>query len=224
MFVLVLLNFNLKQPEFSYPWQKPLIFSIFVSICFLGIMAGLFPSKCLKIIHSQKKVNSNISPTSNQEISKKFMGHHPDCGNFSEHVLSFRNSKYCAGCTGLVAGATIAIIGSLFYITNPLNFNLNSGIILWIGIAGVTLTLFQHTFIDIDVSCVKLISNVIFVLGSFFVLLGIDMINGGLFIELYFLTLALMWIYTRILISEKNHQRICADCDIKSCEFLENPF
>lgn len=186
-------------------------------------MAGLFPSKCLKIIHSQKKVKSNISPTSNQEITRKFKGHHPDCGNFSEHVLSFRNSKYCAGCTGLVAGATIAIIGSFLYLVHALNFSLG-GIIFWIGVAGVTLTLFQHAFIDIAVSWVKIVSNVVFVLGAFFILLGMDMINTSLFIELYFLTLALMWIFTRIMISEKNHESICANCDSKLCKFLESPF
>ncbi len=188
------------------PWQKYLIFSIFGLICLLGIIAGVFPSKCLK---TTKKKTQNI-------MDIEFKGHHPDCGNFSGHVLHLANKTCCVGCTGLTIGAILSISGTLLYLTNKLPYN--GTMVFWLGFVGVLFGLMKNRLFKKRLKFLDLFLNVIFVLGAFMLLLGIEKINGNLLIEVYLLILILTWIITRTLSSQKEHKRICELCNLKKCK------
>lgn len=195
------------RPSTSFPGQKYLIFSIFGLICLLGIVAGLFPSKCLKA--REKETRDNI-------MDIEFKGHHPTCGNFSEHVFQLAGGTYCAGCSGLVIGAILSILGTILYLTNKLPYE-NGTIIFWLGFTGALLGLIKNKLFKRRLNLLNLSMNVIFVLGAFMLLLGTEKINGSLLIEVYILILTLNWIITRTLSSQKEHKGICKLCNLKKC-------
>jgi len=195
-------------PSASFPWQKYLIFSIFGLICLLGIIAGVFPSKCLKT--RKKETWDNI-------VDIEFKGHHPTCGNFSGHVFQLAGRTYCAGCSGLVIGAILSILGTILYLTNKLAYE-NGTIIFWLGFTGALLGLIKNRLFKRRLNFLDLSMNVIFVLGAFILLLGTEKINGSLLIEVYILILILNWIITRTLSSQKEHKRICKHCNQKKMQ------
>ncbi|WP_286242506.1 hypothetical protein [Methanobacterium ferruginis] len=140
----------------------------------------------------------------------RFEGHHPDCGKFKSHTLLIKGKKYCPGCTGLSVGAFLAILGiSIYYFLNFPNIFLH--ISFWIGCGMVFLMLLLLIFLDLG-NRLKLIANLALVLGSLFLLVGIDAVKKNIIIEFYFLILVVFWILTRMSISEINHKIICQEC------------
>lgn len=219
----------------SIYWQRQLIFSLFLLICFSGMLAALFPDKCLEILQkyyvSERKqyISSNsskIPPYTSQksEIKAKkikceginFEGHHPSCKNYENHIISLKNKKYCAGCSGLILGALISIIGILIYLKG---FLVEYGVITFVsGISLVVITLYLPLFWNIKKPGFKFLFNVLFVFGAFLGLIGIYTINKNLGLALFYLVLILIWIMTRISISEHNHRLICKRCDLKNVQ------
>ncbi|MGB9844466.1 hypothetical protein [Methanothermobacter tenebrarum] len=200
LFFLPIMVFKIPASATSH-WHQLPIFSVFGLICFLGILAGIFPSKF------QKKGNKIM----------EFKGHHPDCGNFSEHVIQVGDKIYCAGCSGLVIGAVISLFGVLLYLIGRLPCE-NMTIIFWLGFTGTLTCLLYNSLFKWRISFLNLFLNAFFVLGAFMLLIGMEKINNSLLIELYLLILIPIWIITRILSSQKAHRRICEICDLKKCQ------
>lgn len=226
LFFLSVLVFSVPPYKVNLYWQKPLIFSIFGLICFLGIIAGVFPSKCLKIIRFQKETHNDSFNNAKKEYVEeriiKFKGHHPDCGSFSGHVFRLAGKTYCSGCTGLVIGAIISLFGTFLYLIGGLPHGENGTIIFWLGFAGVFIGLLQHNLFKTRRNFLHLFLNVIFVLGAFMLLIGIEDITSNLLIELYFFILILNWILTRIVLSQREHKNICGVCGLDSCSFFDS--
>jgi len=205
----------------SFPFQKEITGMIFVIICLLGILIGVFPSKCLGILHF--RIPNVASRKKEQNVSKmtegKFSGHHPTCHQFKSHVLHLKGKTFCVGCTGLVIGAIISIFGSLLYFF--LDFYVKYDIFVFLlGFFGVFCGLLQYRIPKMDSSKAHLFLNVTFVLGTFLLLIGVDKITSNFFLELYLLIIILFWIITRIILSQFEHKRICAVCDLKKCTYL----
>jgi uncharacterized membrane protein YfcA len=55
--------------------------------------------------------------------------------------------------------------------------------------------------------------NVFFVLGAFLLLVGTDEIVESLFVDLFLTALILLWISTRIQLSQWDHRKICSNCE-----------
>lgn len=199
--------------------------SVFGVICFLGITAGVYPSRCSRTLHFRKKLRSRVhydaEPASGEERITSFEGHHPGCGKFSAHVFQLGDKKYCAGCTGLVVGATISLLGTPVYFFTGSFLGEMAMVLFWLGFTGVTLGLLQYNLFGIYGSFVHLSLNIVFVTGAFLLLIGIEEITSNLVLEIYLVTLTLYWILARILLSEQEHRRICAACGLESCSFLE---
>jgi len=155
------------------------------------------------------------------ESAKKFEGHHPSCGNFSAHVFHLGDKKCCAGCTGLVIGAIISFFGTLIFSFTKLFLDDMGIVFFWLGFVWIVLGLLQYNLLDVQRSFIHLFLNVIFVLGAFLFLVGMEEISSNPILEGYLLTLTLFWILTRILLSEQEHRKICIACGLKSCRFLE---
>lgn len=201
-----------------YYFQKPLILSIFILICILGIIAAIYPSKCKRLMEFGGNDNKDEKNLKKGEI--RFEGHHPDCGKFESHTLLIKGKKYCPGCTGLSIGAFMAILGILIYYF----FNFPAiylEVSFWIGMCTVFLALFLIIFLDLG-NKLKLTANLALVLGSLLILMGIDTVKKNITIEFYFIILVVFWILTRISISEINHELICQDCrEESSCIYEE---
>jgi hypothetical protein len=59
---------------------------------------------------------------------------------------------------------------------------------------------------------IRLGANALFVLGSCLILIGIDRLVHSVFVDVYLLGLILVWIVTRVTISQWNNYRICFAC------------
>ncbi len=217
LILLAVLTFSPTRGGMSPPYQRQLIGSVFLAICFVGGAAGVYPSKVSSMLHSRASgINPQEEPTE-QADSLAFRGHHPPCEGFSSHILSFRGRAYCAGCAGLVAGAAISISVGIPYFFWGLQVGSQEAL-FWVGFVFVILGLFQHR-IDLDDPVVHFLLNVVFVVGPLLLLMAVDGMIDDLLVDSYLLGLVIFLIATRILLSQTDHVKTCSNCGVESCRY-----
>jgi len=203
--------------------RKPLMGSIFGLICIFGMLAIVFPGSCSRMIgfKGEKQQAPHVFYTAGNSKGKKLTlrGHHSDCKNFSTHVIRIGGKTFCAGCTGLLLGGLAACVGALLYFFGDLHVGQNSLSLLWIGATGVALGLLQFSLFNIPWSSIRLFLNAFFAFGAFLILVGIDGITQNIFADLFLVVLIMFWLFTRIVLSRWDHERICKLCKVKGCEF-----
>jgi hypothetical protein len=220
--LLAVLTFNTPVSTANTDLQKQLTISVFDAICIAGMIAGISPTRCSRILHFKKAPSKGSSKTNQMRVEDstiRLEGHHPKCTNFSSHVLQFGNKVFCAGCTGLVTGATISLIGSFLYYLGVLKAGESGTLIFWLGFACVACGLLQYNLFTKS-SMVHFSLNVIFVLGAFLLLVGVNEMNSNLVLNIYFLALIVYWIVTRMALSRLEHKKICATCGLRSCNYF----
>ena len=198
-------------------WRKPLIGSIFVLICIFGILAVFYPTQCSRVFNfkKEKPSRSYLGKFASHGTSSTLQGHHPDCENFAVHVFRIGDKTFCAACTGLLLGGFLALVGTLLYFFSNWRVEQSSLLMVWVGVLGVGFGLFQFKFR----SFVRLFLNLFFVLGTFFILIGVDKLIHSMTIDLFLVALTLFWLFTRISLSHWDHKRICSACKVATCEF-----
>lgn len=185
--------------------NSPVVFSghsyiariLFGVICFLGIIAGVAPKWCTFASKGERRGSDGVA------------GHHPDCGHFPGHTIGLGERVYCAGCSGLVIGACLALLG-LFSGFYPLDLVVG----FWFGVLLVGLGLAQH-FIDLGSGWLHFWLNLFFVLGAWFMFMAIQLMSLGFFVSAYFLVVTVFWIYARIRASQWIHVMVCSGCGVK---------
>ena len=221
---LALLPFLMLNPPLSpvLPLQNQFIGVAFMVICILGIIAGISPTHCSRPSRTKKGTNTRqtISDSPLQKgdsLQKK--GHHPTCEKFTSHVIQIRSRTFCAGCTGLVSGALLALIGSSVFFFGNLRLPFPIGV-FWLGIGFVAVGLLQHFIYQVfhvNRGEIRFLANVIFVFGAFLLLATLTQLTNSVVLGGYLLILILYWIFTRIVMSRRSHQRICAQCGNRIC-------
>jgi hypothetical protein len=154
-------------------WRKPVIGSIFSSICVLGILAVFSPNRCLRIFNISKKkktVGSDSAKLVSHGTSNVLQGHHPTCGNYDAHIFRISGKIFCAACVGLLIGGLLALAGAAVYFFGDWRVAEHSSLMVLLGIVGVSFGLFQFKFRNF----IRLSVNTIFVLGTLLILIGID--------------------------------------------------
>jgi hypothetical protein len=219
--LLAILTFNRTVPKTDFTWQKPATGLIFSAICILGTAAGLSPRRCSRATHFQV-AERNIQITQKrfggEKASATFRGHHPTCGNFSSHVLSFGGKMFCAGCAGLVFGAILSLVGSTLYFFYGLSNVEFSENVFWLGFFVVVCGLLQYE-VPVNNSFLHFFLNAAFVLGAFFLLVEVNIVKESFMLNLYLLSLTVYWILTRIELSRIEHRKKCFSCGSKPCNF-----
>ncbi len=208
---------NLQPIKANFLWRKPLIGSLYALICLAGIVAVFFPTLCSTLVTSKKKATRHslaTSPFKPTSIYPFIGAHHPDCQNFSAHVFHTNNRRTCAACLGLLLGGLISLAGTGLFFFGEWSLSGNSlqGILL--GLVGVGLGLLQY---KIGSNIIRLIANSFFVIGTLFLLVGIDELAQSVLADLFVIGLALFWLFTRISLSQWNNWRICHNCPVDSC-------
>jgi len=200
----------------DFPLRKQVASAIFGSICTFGILATQFPRWCSRAFHlSEDFGNATIIGQYGKKPSCagrfKVRGHHPDCGNFSEHVIKIGKGKFCSGCTGLCLGAIAALVATFAYALNLLQTDLYA---VFFGILGTSLGLLQSTHpLNLKIkSNLRLFSNFCLVLGSCLIFIGVDSAARSFEIDSFLILLIIFWIVTRISLSQWNHEKICKTC------------
>ena len=217
LFLVGMLTIYPPNVDESLPWRKPLIGSIFGLICIFGILAVFYPKRCSRVLDFGKKKLSrpHLGEFASHGTFSTLQGHHPDCGNFAAHVFQIGEKTFCAACTGLLLGGLSVFVGTFLYFFSNWSGELNSLLMVWVGVLGVGFGLFQFKFR----SFVRLFLNVFFVLGAFLILIGVDKVVHSVAVDLFLVALILFWLFARILLSQWDHERICCSCRVATCEF-----
>ena len=208
--IVLILALNPPLTGGDFPWRRPIIGASFASICLLGAFASLFPKRCTVLGHSVKTKNG--SPRYPPAKSK---GHHPDCEHFSSHIINVEGHALCAGCTGLFVGALMSLAGALSYFFLRSNIGGDS-LAVALGSLGLILGFAQFALRGFLRSAM----NVLFVVGAFLILMGMDQLAKNFFVDLFILAMIVFWILTRIELSRWEHDRVCKRCRYvkKECE------
>lgn len=201
-------------------WRRPLIGLIFTVVCTLGITVAFFPQRCSGKFRIHEAGEQDGCQIRDLRSGRPVKGHHPSCGKFSGHVILFRHRFFCAACTGLSLGALIALLGTVSYFFwgwGPQQLGFPS---VLLGQTGIVLGFIQLRFKGFYRSTL----NALFVLGGCLILVGMDMLAEDMFVDLYLISLVVLWVWTRILLSQWDHSRICrackADCRLKESRGL----
>lgn len=215
--LFTVLMFALKAPTQieNFAWRKPLIGSIFALICIAGSIATLFPKRCSGFFNLQRKENSKMSHGKISKLYGTVRGHHIECENFSTHTIQLQGHIVCAGCTGLLLGAIIALSGTILYFFSDWKPGWAYFPMVLIGITGTILGFIQLKFRGF----LRLVLNTFFVLGAFLIIVALDNFAENIFIDFYLIGLIILWICTRIFISQWDHSRICRSCKL-NCEHV----
>jgi len=201
-------------------WRKPLVGSIFGLICIFGILVVFSPTWCSRVFDFGRKKKPSrpyLSKFTSYGASSTLQGHHPDCENFSAHVFRIGDKTFCAACTGLFLGGLLALAGTILYFFGNWHVEQSSSMMTWAGVLGVGFGLFQFKFR----SFIRLFLNIFFVLGSFFILVGADKLVQSVAVDLFLVALTVFWLFTRISLSQWDHERICHACKVATCEFAD---
>jgi len=200
-------------------WRKPLVGSIFGLICVFGILAVFIPTQCSRIFDFEKEKPGrlHLDKFVSHGASSTLQGHHPDCGNFDAHVFQMGDKTFCAACTGLLLGGFLALSGTFLYFFSNWHVEQSSSLMVWMGVLGVGFGLFQFKFKNF----VRLFLNIFFVLGTFSILIGIDKLAQSVMVDLFLVALTVFWLFTRISLSQWDHERICYACKAANCEFAD---
>lgn len=183
--------------------NKDLFLIIFITICLMGILAAVYPSKCLKFFNIE-----TFKIFKCKGKAYKYRGHHPDCGEFKEHTFNMKDKIFCVGCNGLLVGSLLAIFTCLLYL-----FYGAGELLFWMGMLMVSASLLQMILLNSVNRWVKFLSNLGLVWGSSLIFVSL-LDYGDIFLVTYFLFLVLALIFTRTILSEKNHRLICMKCDL----------
>jgi len=221
LFLAGMLSIYPPMTRESFVWRKPLIGSVFSLICILGILAVFFPRQCsgqLDVLASGKRERSTLDKFLSHGTSPTLKGHHPDCEGFSAHVFHIGNRAFCTACTGLLLGGLAALAGAVMYFFGDWDIIANSSLLVWIGVAGVGLGLFQFR---VKTTVIRLSLNTFFVLGTFLILVGADELAQNVFADMFLVLLFVFWLFTRIILSQWDHRRICYTCRAEYCELAE---
>ncbi|UCH32701.1 MAG: hypothetical protein JSV05_04830 [Candidatus Bathyarchaeota archaeon] len=208
----------------SFYWRRSIASTLFSIICILGIIAGVFPLKCSGIFHFRRVTKGTGVQRPAEETTKNLSsmrGHHPDCGNFDTHLFIIRNRAFCAGCTGLILGAFLSLLGIVIWIFIESSFFKRPLPLFIVGFIGVSCGLLQYQLLGFAKGIGHLAVNLFFVVSAFFLLVGVDGLTQNINADLFLVSLSIFWIFTRIKLSQQSHHRICTDCGWEECNFAE---
>lgn len=187
--------------------------SAFGAVCIIGSLASIFPNSCSKISSFKMIKILNTSHSTEKSASR---GHHYPCNKYLNHILRAGEKYFCATCSGLLIGAFIGIIGSIWYFSGFSHVERISNLAP-IGMIVVFFGLFQSILPKMNGALVRFFAGLSLVLGSFLLLVSLDQTINSTFVDLFFVAVSIFWIFTKINLSQREHRLTCLNCSIKQC-------
>jgi hypothetical protein len=208
---------NPPKAQDDYALRKPLAGSALTVVCVLGIFAVLYPDSCAGII-GFKNQGKTMHSFSRSRV-RVLRGHHAACEPYSTHVMRVGNRVFCATCSGLLVGAIIALVGVGLFFFGNLRIGEKPFIPVSVGAAGVAAGLlyplvparFQSGF-------TRFFAGVLLAAGSFLIVADVEEAAKSLSVDLFFVALSVLWLATKMSLSQWEHRRICARCSLDSCD------
>jgi hypothetical protein len=215
--ILFVINPPKSQDDFAL--RKPAIGSALGVVCVLGILAVLYPDSCSGILDFKKRDKYLHSFRRSRILALR--GHHPTCEPYSTHVIKIGDRRLCATCSGLFIGTIIVLVGiGLFFFEN-LRIGEKPFIPVSVGVVGVMLGLLYPVVPRFHNGFTRFFASILFVVGSFLILAIMEEVANSTSIDLFFVTLSVLWLATKISLSQWEHQRTCARCSLGSCNALK---
>ncbi len=182
---------------------------MFITSCIFGISLALYPRWFRRLTkHATHHLNSEKS----RKITRKYKGHHPDCGNFQSHTIETKNKTLCAGCLGLSIGSIISIVLMIIYMV-IIREKAATGFyyVVFLGLIIIGLA-YVEIMLPIRHAVVHVISNIFLVLSFFLVTISIFEITGNKIYGMLGVIISFLFLDTRIQLSNWQHARICESC------------
>jgi hypothetical protein len=210
--LIFILTFFSSQKPLNYE-DKLIVGGVYISCCIFGISLAIRPNWIKRLL---RHTNTDLQNRKAILKNHRFLGHHPDCNHFTNHIIKINKKSYCAGCFGLVIGSLISIFLMIFYIFNingispTINFIFPIVFILIALIFFEQISLKRHTILHV-------LSNILLIICFFIIIISILEITGDIRYSLIGILLSFLWLDTRIQLSRWQHTRICLKCK-KSCK------
>lgn len=205
IFIVSLTLFEPTDTKYFGIYDKYFVAVFLILVYILGLSLAIYPGwykKGKKEINKKKLVN---------KIVRNRKGHHPDCEQFKNHILKFKNKTFCAGCFGLAIGSIVSISLILFYLLISVNFTTFYPLILFIGFIFVFQIYFE-IIISKRNSIVHIFSNVLHVTGFFIIAISILEITNSIPYTIIAILFSFLFFNTRVHLSLYNHNLICKKC------------
>ena len=203
------------QDDFAL--RKPVVGSALAVVCVLGSLAVLYPASCAGIIGLGERDKSVHS--FHKVCVKVLRGHHGTCKPYSTHVIKIGNRVFCASCSGLFVGAIIVLvcIGLFFFL--DLRIEGEPFVPVLVGVVGVAAALLYPVMhVRFQNGLTRFFVGVLLAVGSFLIVAGIGEVLKSLSVDLFFVALSVLWLATKMSLSQWEHRRICARCALTSCD------
>jgi hypothetical protein len=201
--------------EDDFAFRNIVVGSAFAAVCVLGILAVLYPGSCSGILNFEKR--DRYEHSSRRAHEPALRGHHPTCERYSTHVLRIGDRRFCATCSGLLVGAIIVLVGIGMYFFGNLRIGEKPFIPVSVGAVGLILGLFYPFMPRFRSGFTRFFASVLFAVGSFLIIVSMEEATANTSIDLFFIALSVLWIFTKMSLSQWEHQRTCSQCSLVSC-------
>ncbi|MGA7075145.1 MAG: hypothetical protein WBZ42_01145 [Halobacteriota archaeon] len=222
--LLAMITFLSPRVPDGFAWRRPLTGSIFSLLCVLGMIAVFFPQHCARRSHKEypNSGRPDVSPQREHDLQKSSSiggvmvthGHHPACERYRQHEFLLGKKTLCCACMGLFFGALISLAGASYVFLLQRPFDLPDGLTFALGAVGVTLGLAPYVFADAQGPVRRFSFNALMIVGMLFALVGADSRAHSFALNALLIGFFVLALFTRILLSQDKHERICEACGL----------
>jgi len=214
IFLLIIAYLGSNQANSIKFSDKIIIGALFIISCLLGMSLAQYPGWYKKIYHKKQR-NMTSEDTINKK--RKIIGHHPDCLNFSHHIIWIKKKANCAGCLGLTIGSLTTILLMVLYIFSPYSTSLIISYSLFYGGLLFTLLSFIEIIFSFKYVIIHVLLNALFIIGFFFLSISLYEITVNINNTIIGLFFSFLFIKARMQVSQWKHTLICSNC-IETCK------
>ncbi len=202
-------------------WRRPLTGSLFSVVCILGMTAVFFPQRCARR-PSMHPGNQRQGSPQRQDVYHTTSsiagitlthGHHPPCERYYQHEFLFGGKTLCAACTGLFTGALISLAAACYVFVLQRPYNLPYGLASAVGALGVVVGVVSYAVTNAQGPARRFFVNAVMVVGMLLALIGADGSGQSLALNVLLIGSCMLALFTRILLSQDRHERICRTCE-----------
>ena len=204
-FIIILSLFEPVETKYFGIYDKYFVAVFIILVYILGLSLAIYPrwyKKSKRVINKKKQV---------EKIIRNRKGHHPDCEQFKNHILKFKNKTFCAGCFGLAIGSIVSISLILIYLLTSVNFTAFYPLVLIIGFIFV-FQIYLEIIISKRNSIVHMFSNVLHVTGFLIIAISILEITNSVPYTIIAILFSFLFFNTRVQLSLYNHNLVCKKC------------
>lgn len=196
------------------PWGVRGVGLAFIASCAVGASLALRPNWHLRRgprgPEGPGGPRTETPPDAHEPPSRR--GHHPGCEPFDGHRVREGGRWWCAGCLGLLAGACVGggLMAAYMLVRPDLDADAWRGL-GYVGAALVGLGIAATSHVSRRAT-LHVLLNITLVVGMAMVVVGAMELTRMWPVGLFTVLLSVLWLETRIAVSQHVHAIVCARC------------